>query len=258
MRTISFSDINKLLKASENQQQVLKQMYSLLPQTRCHRKADCCSMLPEMTLLEAISVMRLLADMPAPMRIQLIKRIAEYFFVNAVEITACPFLKGQECVIYQSRVLGCRTYGLWSQKYYLNLANQNRKAKQRFQQQWRKIGIKLPQAVIDFQLPYCLAVETLHGSHPDDGAILKIVNSVARLSRSFTEMNQVFQQQYFSDLSFLVAALIYGFGKAIRMKYDVVKEYVTSGSKEKMNRLINLCPDVFNGPVAHQPADHCH
>jgi Fe-S-cluster containining protein len=70
-------------------------------------------MLPEMTLVEALPVIRRLVEMAATMRNRLIKKIIGHFFLNPVEITSCPFLEGQECLIYPDRFFGCRSYGLW-------------------------------------------------------------------------------------------------------------------------------------------------
>lgn len=137
-------DIKKLLQNSVHLLQELKEPYELLPSTRCRRKTRCCSMLPEMSLVEALAVIKRLLDMPSAMRRQFVQNIVSYFFLNPVEITLCPFLEGQDCLIYEDRFFGCRAYGLWSQEYYEKLTAGVRGAKIHLREQWKDLGLSLP------------------------------------------------------------------------------------------------------------------
>ncbi|MGD8450149.1 MAG: hypothetical protein PVF36_13060, partial [Desulfobacterales bacterium] len=112
--TFSPHIIRELLQTSDRQFQELKEVYALLPDTRCQRKTHCCSLLPEITLVEALLAIRRLVEMATAVRNPLIQKIIGYFFLNPVEITSCPFLEGQECTVYPDRFFGCRSYGLWS------------------------------------------------------------------------------------------------------------------------------------------------
>ncbi|UCE83381.1 MAG: hypothetical protein JSV47_02240, partial [Deltaproteobacteria bacterium] len=116
--TFSREAIQQLLTGSTTQRIELKQAYEKLPGTHCRRRTDCCSLLPEMNLLEALAAIRMLAKMSSAQRLQVYRRILSYFFLNPVEIISCPFLQGQDCLIYENRFFGCRAYGLWSRQYY--------------------------------------------------------------------------------------------------------------------------------------------
>ena len=147
--------IRALLAGSAAQRLALKETYAQLPSTRCRRRTHCCSLLPEMSLLEALTAVQLLLDMVPEQKLQVSKRLLHYFFLNPVEILSCPFLEGNDCLVYQQRFFGCRAYGLWSRKYYQKQAKLSQQAKRIGQQQWQRLGVALPQEVVDFRLNYC-------------------------------------------------------------------------------------------------------
>jgi hypothetical protein len=235
--------IKELLSTSVQQRQELEKAYALLPATRCQRKTHCCSMLPEMTLLEALVAIQRLLDMASTMRRQLIRNIIGYFFLNPVEILSCPFLDFQDCLIYQDRFFGCRVYGLWSKDYYEKLVLHSRESKIHFQKQWKNLGVLLPQSVIDFQVPYCLCVELDSDGVIDDGQLLHIADAIDVLSRQFSQWHKLFSQRYFLDLSFLLASLTFGFAGAVKMKFEIVREIVINESRTELDRILKDLPD---------------
>ena len=242
--TFSPRIIKELLKTSDQQIKALKETYALLPVTRCRRKIHCCSMLPEMTLVEALPVMRRLGEMANDMRKRLIQRIIEYFFLNPVEITSCPFLEGQECLIYPDRFFGCRSYGLWSRSYYETIAARDRKAKKHFQEQWKRLGVCLPKKVVDFKVPYCPYVETNDPAGIDDKMLLQASDTIEAISAGFSDRHQSFAQRYFSDLSFLLSALMFGYKKAVQMKFALVREIVHTNNRTKLDIIIQEVPKL--------------
>jgi Fe-S-cluster containining protein len=201
-------------------------------------------MLPEMTLVEALAAIQRLVDMAPAMRRRLMKIIVGYFFLNPVEITSCPFLDGQDCLIYQDRFLGCRAYGLWSRGYYEKLAARSREAKRYLQKQWENLGVSLPQKVIDFQVPYCLYVETDGHAVTDDEMLLYASDRIETLSRHFSQWHQSFRQRYFSDLSFLLASLVFGVTEVVQMKFAMVSDIVTTGNRAILDRMVGELPDL--------------
>ena len=242
--TFSPHIIKELLKTSDHQLQALKETYARLPATQCRRKTHCCSMLPEMTLVEALPVMRRLGGMAADMRKRLIQRIIQYFFLNSVEITSCPFLEGQECLIYRDRFFGCRSYGLWSRACYETLAARDRKAKKHLQKQWKRLGICLPEKVVDFQVPYCLCVETICHESIDDKTLLQASDTIDGISAGFSFRHQSFSQRYFSDLSFLLSALMFGYTEAVQLKFTLVRDMVHTNNRTKLDRILQELPDL--------------
>lgn len=220
-------------------------MYALIPKTQCQRRAFCCSMLPEMTLIEALTTIHQLVNQDSSLRRQFLKKIVRYFFLNPLEITMCPFLDGRDCLIYQNRFFGCRAYGLWSKDYYEKLTDSSRQVKNQIQKQWENLGIFLPQKVIDFQVPYCLNVKVNGHASINDEMLLNISGKIEKLSQHLSQWHQSFRQSYFSDLSFLLASLVFGITGAVRMKFAIVSDIVTSGNRSKLDRIVRELPDLF-------------
>jgi len=201
-------------------------------------------MLPEMTLLEALMAIQRWVDMVPPMRRRLLKRIIDYFFLNPVEITSCPFLDGQDCLIYKDRFFGCRAYGLWTPGHYEKLAALSRQAKTHIRAQWKKLGVHLPQEVIDFQVSYCPYVELEGHGSINDGMLLNVSGTIERLSQHFSQWHHSFNQRYFSDLSFLLSSLVFGVTEAVRMKFAIVSGIVTTGDRARLDEIVGELPDL--------------
>ena len=243
--TFSLHIIRDLLQTSDSHLQELKQTYALLPTTRCQRKTHCCSMLPEMTLVEALPAIQHIVGTNPAMRRQFLQNIICHFFLNPVEITSCPFLEGRNCLIYADRFFGCRSYGLWSQAYYDKLATRDHVAKIHLRKQWKSLGVSLPKKVVDFQVPYCQCVEIDGHAFVDDKTLLHVSDRIEAISRRFFKWHQSFCQKYFSDLSFLLASLVFGYTAAVQMKFSVVCDILTAKNRTKLDRIILGLPDIF-------------
>jgi Fe-S-cluster containining protein len=242
--TFTVPIIRGLLRNSVEQRKELEEAYALLPPTQCQRKTRCCSLLPDMTLLEALTAIQRLAHMSSTMRKKLTKRMISYFILNPVEITSCPFLDYQDCLVYRNRFFGCRAYGLWSQGYYEKIASNNREVKRHFQKQWQKLGVSLPQSVIDFQVPYCMCVKVDGETVVNDEMLLHTAYTITTLSEQFLEWHQLFGQWYFSDLSFLLTSLVFGFQDAVTMKFSIIQEVVVTGNKSRLETVLEQIPDI--------------
>ena len=65
----SVTVIEDLLKNLVVLRKELGEAYEKLPATRCKRKTECCSLMPEMTLLEALDAIQNVLVMPQDMRL---------------------------------------------------------------------------------------------------------------------------------------------------------------------------------------------
>ena len=223
--------------------ETLMTVYDRIPATRCQRKTDCCLLLPEASLVEILMVIRCFQNMAAGSKKRLYTKLVEYFFLNPLKITSCPFLKGKDCLIYQNRFFGCRAYGLWSYEHYQKLSETNRDAKIQLQQQWKHLGITLPQQIVDFSLPYCQEVEVRVSSTIDDRALNDIWLAVKKLSERLFPWHGIFQQQFFGDLSFLFSVLAFGFKEAVQLKYAVVRDILTFENENTFKQTIENLSD---------------
>ena len=109
--------------------------------------------------------------------------------------------------------------------------------------------MRLPRAVVDFQIPYCLDVQTVEGVDLNDAALIHIADALESVSRQFSEAHQVFQQSYFSDFSFLVAALLFGHRPVVQIKFEVVKEFLDTGNAKKLDRILKGVVDPCMQPA---------
>jgi Fe-S-cluster containining protein len=218
---VAFSSevIGALLERSTEHRSALKEAYAQLPGTQCRRRTHCCSLLPEMNLLEALSAVQQLLEMKPEQRLWMNRRLIRYFFLNPVEILSCPFLEGQNCLIYRNRFFGCRTYGLWTAEHYRKKAEQSRQAKTLSHRQWQRLGVSLPQEVVDFHLDYCPYVEAI--------------------SEELVPWHDKFHQEYFSDLSFFLASIYLGLQRAVQLKFEIVRHVLITGDKGRVDRIVD-------------------
>jgi hypothetical protein len=75
--------------------------------------------------------------------------------------------------------------------------------------------------------------------------LLDISDSIESISAGFHQWHYLFIQRYFSDLSFLLASLAFGFTEVVRMKLDVVSDIVATGNRERLAPVIEALPDLF-------------
>jgi hypothetical protein len=235
----------EIIEKSGSLRRELKTVYDLLPATKCRRQVRCCSLLPEMTFLEVLQVIRVLESWTLSDRIKVIRKMARYFLSNALEISSCPFLHGKDCLIYRDRFFGCRAYGLWSRDYYQDLADQNRRGKRILQQQWENLGISLPEKVLSFQVPYCLLVETDPPVMVTDAMLSGVSDRIENLSGELNPWDREFREKYFSDLSFFLAGLQFGPQEAFRLKYFITRDIIQKKNKTLLDQALSRVVDLW-------------
>jgi len=133
---------------------------------------------------------------------------------------------------------------LWSKTHYDKRAASSQQEKKHLQKQWENLGVPLPQSVIDFQLPYCMHVEPEGDVEIDDNTLLQLGDNIEMLSRQFPQWHQSFGQRYYSDLSFFLASLVFGPSGAVRMKFAIVRDILTTGNRERLDRILEELPDI--------------
>ncbi|MEW6187305.1 MAG: hypothetical protein AB1585_16350 [Thermodesulfobacteriota bacterium] len=223
----------------------LNKVYEQLPVIRCDRQVNCCSLLPEMTFLEALHAMSTMFSWPSSDRITTIKKIIRYFLCNAVEISSCPFLQGQDCLIYPDRFFGCRAYGLWSRKYYRDFADKNRQGKLFLKQHWEKLGISLPEEVLSFEVPYCSRVESDIPGIITDALLSAAADRIEKLSGDLEPWDRDFRENYFSDLSFFLTGLQFGTQEAVRLKYFVTRDIILNQDRTRLDQALSRVIDFI-------------
>lgn len=235
--------ITELIQKASPLRRELKTVYDRLPATRCLRQTRCCSLLPEMTFLEALQVIGEMALWMPSDRKTLLKKMARTFFCNATEINPCPFLEKSDCLIYPDRFFACRAYGLWSGNYYQELAERNRRGKLFLQHQWENLGVSLPEEVLSFQVPYCSRVETEPPAGITDEELSAASDKIDRLSGDLGFQDREFRETYFSDLSFFLTGRQFGLREAVRLKFFIVRDIIQKGDRSRLDHTLNRVTD---------------
>ncbi len=238
--------LKELLGSSSTKRRELRQAYHELPETECMRNARCCTLLPDTTLLEALVAVHRLMDMPSASRHDIIRGIVRYFFLNPAEIMSCPFLVNRDCVIYGDRFFGCRAYGLWSEAFYCQLSQRTRDAKRYVRDQWTRLGVVLPQEVTGYEVPYCEHVKISGSRSCTDEMLLSLSRNIEEWSGSFAPWHQLYPGMYFSDLSFLVTALVFGVHEAVNLKFRIVSDVVKTGIRDRLTASLEQVHDIFS------------
>jgi len=244
----SWPDIRELIARFTPRRQSLLALYHRLPATRCRRRTRCCSLLPEMSLPEALIALDGICQFPPDRRLSVLKKSLRYFLINPLEITSCPLLEGSDCLIYTDRFFGCRAYGLWSPEEYQRRTEADRAAKRNMGEQWLRLGIRLPAAVIDFQVPYCRQVLPAESGPISDRLLTEAEEGIEQISGQLHPWSGRFRDLYFSDWSFLIAGLIFGIPEAVRLKFRMVKEGLQTGSRLRLEEVVSgldLRGDLF-------------
>jgi len=198
-----------------------------------------------MSLLEALSAVQQLLEMEPEQRLWMNRRLLRYFLLNPVEILSCPFLEGRNCLIYQNRFFGCRSYGLWTEEHYRKKAEQSRQAKTLSQREWQRLGVSLPQEIIDFHLDYCPYVALEGDALVEDKLLLQTSDRIEAISGQLVPWHDKFHQEYFSDLSFLLASISLGLRRAVQLKFEIVRHILNGGNKERVDRIVDKLDDYL-------------
>lgn len=226
----------------------LRAIYKKVPATTCRGKAACCTLIPEMTFIEAVSAMKLLQDMEIKERKRVLTLMVRYFLLNPVHIMHCPFLHEARCIIYKDRFLGCRTYGLWSEKFYAKSAARSLEARRHIHAAWKRAGINIPAEIREFRVPYCTEVKVTGGRRPDDRTLLKPGRKMAALSEKFSpEMHNMFTSTFYMDLSFWLVSLVKGPNAAAQAKFVAAKQAVTEGKTSIAEDITASVTDLLKG-----------
>ncbi len=237
--------IREFIQTSGPLRSELKKIYDQLPPTRCQRLGQCCSLLPEMTFLEALPALKSMESWPPADRIKVMRKMVRYFLCNALEINSCPFLSGKDCLIYEDRFFGCRAYGLWSRDYYQDLAEKNRQGKGFLQQRWESLGISLPGEVLSFEVPYCSRIEVDPRARITDEILSGAWEKIEKLSQELPTWDREFRENYLSDLSFFLTGHQFGVQEAIRLKYFITREMISKRDSSRLDQALSLAADPF-------------
>ena len=238
---ISNEEIKKAALKARPVFEKIQSLYRQMPETTCNCRepGKCCGFLPEMTLMEALQWFQVMHQMADAERAALIRKFVEFYLTNPIRQIGCPFLSEGRCGIYEFRSFACRAYGLWSKKMGQERTNQSRQEKMKLVKMWQRYGIELtPEAIVD-EMDYCGRVGCKSEVKISDKRLMEILQEIYLLDTELAELQTKFENEYYSDFSFLVASLALSIKKAVLGKFAVIKELSRSGTDKRLKNLLS-------------------
>jgi len=243
---ISNSEILEAVQKARPVFEKIQRLYRRLPETTCdcEEPGTCCAFLPEMTLMEALQWFQVMQQMPDAERVALIRKFVEFYLTNPIRRTGCPFLSEGHCGVYEFRTFACRAYGLWSKTMGQERTIQSREEKMSLVKMWQHYGIEMaPEAIVD-EMDYCNHVGCQSDVKISDKRLMAVLQEIYLLDKEMADLQTKFENEYFSDFSFLMASLALSTKKAVLGKFAVIKELSRSGTDNRLKNLLSqIKPD---------------
>jgi len=224
----------------------IQSLYRQLPKTTCacEKPGTCCAFLPEITLMEALQWFRVVQKMSDADRAGLILKFVEFYLTNPILQMGCPFLSEGHCGIYEFRAFACRAYGLWSKKMGRERTQQSRAGKMKLVKMWQRHGIELAPEAITNEMDYCDHVGCQSDMKISDIQLMAVLQEIYLLDNELADLQTKFENECYSDFSFLMTSLALGTKKAVLGKLAVINELSRSGTDKRLENLLSqIKPD---------------
>ena len=238
---ISNSEIQEAAHKAQPVFEKIQSLYQQLPETTCacEKPGTCCAFLPEITLMEALQWFRVMEQMPDSDRVALIRQFVEFYLTNPIRQIGCPFLSESHCGIYEFRAFACRAYGLWSKTMGQERTQQSRAGKMKLVKMWQRYGIKLAPEAIAAEMDYCDQVGCKSDIKISDNRLMAVLQEIYLLDIKLADLQTKFENEYYSDFSFLVTSLVLSTKKAVLGKFAVIKQLSRSGTDQRLKNLLS-------------------
>ena len=245
---ISIREIQEAAHKAQPVFEKIQSLYRQLPETTCDcdEPGTCCAFLPEMTLMEALQWFRVMQLMPDAERTAMIRKFVEFYLTNPIRRIGCPFLSEGHCGIYEFRSFACRAYGLWSKTLGRERTQQSREGKMKLVKMWQRHGIEMaPEAIAD-EMDYCDQVGCKSDLKITDSQLMSILQEIYLLDNELADLQTKFENEYYSDISFLITSLALSTKKAVLGKLAVINELSRTGTDKRLENLLSqIKPDTL-------------
>ena len=98
---------------------------------------------------------------------------------------------------------------------------------------------------MDFHLDYCPHVELEGDVSVHDELLVQTSDVIDSISAQLVPWHDQFRQEYFSDLSFLLASTSLGLQQAIQLKFEIVRDFLRTGNNERVDEIVGKLDDLF-------------
>uniref|UniRef100_A0A7C2IZX3 YkgJ family cysteine cluster protein n=1 Tax=Ammonifex degensii TaxID=42838 RepID=A0A7C2IZX3_9THEO len=216
----------------------LGRLYAGLPEKECAGCAACCTNPPPAAFVEYLNVYRYLREKLAGKEAAVLKRVAEFFFLELADPEQrCPFYEaGSGCLVSPVRPLGCRLFGMLQAPDYEESEKERVARLQAVAALFRtNYGIELPPAVLAAR-PYCdrrekEGLQQLTGAEAKENKMRLLV-----LDAGVVAPEPVFQERTFFPLPIHLAMTVLNTG--VRAKRVEVTRAFLAGSRELLEKYV--------------------
>lgn len=243
---ISIREIQEAACKARPVSEKIQSLYQQLPETTCtcEEPGSCCAFLPEITLMEALQWFRVLQQMPDAERAALIRKFVEFYLTNPIRQIGCPFLSEGHCGIYEFRAFACRAYGLWSKTMGQARTQQSREGKLKLVNVWHRYGIEMAPTAIAAEMDYCDHIGCNSDKRISDTRLMAVLQEIYLIDNELADLQTKFENEYYSDFSFLMTSLAFSTKKAVLGKFAVINELSRSETDKRLNNLLSqIKPD---------------
>ncbi len=188
----------------------LLRVYRGFPETVCENCARCCFESPGIFYLEYLNLLDLVGEISPGRWEELIRRaIRELFFSWIEPERVCVFLESGRCTIYERRPLACRLFGLTPAADRDQAEAEARLAAREEARRLHRLGIVVPEEVIQRSLASCNRVRDKRGQVVEvEGEALAA--RVARLDAVLLPQQVVIEEFCFRSLPERLGAAAFG------------------------------------------------
>ena len=121
---------------------------------------------------------------------------------------------------------------------------QSREEKVMLVKMWQRCGIEMaPEAIAD-EMDYCDQVGCKSDMKVSDNRLMAILQEIYLLDNELPDLQTKFENEYYSDFSFLITSLALSTKKAVLGKLAVINELSRAGTDKRLENLLSqIKPD---------------
>ncbi len=116
---------------------------------------------------------------------------------------------------------------------------QSREGKMKLVKMWQRYGIELAPEAIAAEMDYCDQVGCKSDIKISDNRLMAVLQEIYLLDKKLADLQTKFENEYYSDFSFLVTPLVLSTKKAVLGKFAVIKELSRSGTDKRLKNLLS-------------------